>query len=77
MNDIMAQAGELRRTGQAEEARKLLLKALEQQQNDAELWYQTAWTHDSLGLEREAVPYYEKAWVWHYPQNQGKEPSWD
>ncbi|KEO77414.1 MULTISPECIES: tetratricopeptide repeat protein [Paenibacillus] len=61
MNDIMAQAGELRRTGQAEEARKLLLKALEQQQNDAELWYQTAWTHDSLGLEREAVPYYEKS----------------
>ncbi|MBP1308546.1 MULTISPECIES: tetratricopeptide repeat protein [Paenibacillus] len=46
MNDIMAQAGELRRTGQAEEARKLLLKALEQQQNDAELWYQTAWTQE-------------------------------
>ncbi|PPQ50043.1 hypothetical protein C5G87_04100 [Paenibacillus peoriae] len=60
MNDIMAQADELRRIGQAEKARKLLLKALEQQQNDAELWYQTAWTHDSLGLEREAVAYYEK-----------------
>ncbi|MDQ0048242.1 tetratricopeptide (TPR) repeat protein [Paenibacillus polymyxa] len=61
MKDIMVQAGELRQTGQAVEARKLLLKALEQQQNDAELWYQTAWTHDSLGLEREAVSFYEKS----------------
>ncbi|WP_025685576.1 tetratricopeptide repeat protein [Paenibacillus maysiensis] len=61
MNDIIAKASELRRTGQAEEARKLLLKALEQEQNDAELWYQTAWTHDTLGLEREAVPFYEKS----------------
>ncbi|URJ62326.1 tetratricopeptide repeat protein [Paenibacillus polymyxa] len=61
MNDIIVQASELRRTGQAEEARELLLKALEQQQHDAELWYQTAWTHDSLGLEREAVPFYEKS----------------
>ncbi|MGW9529069.1 tetratricopeptide repeat protein [Paenibacillus terrae] len=39
MNDIIAKASELRRTGQEEEARKLLLKALEQEQNDAELWY--------------------------------------
>ncbi|WP_311082876.1 tetratricopeptide repeat protein [Paenibacillus polymyxa] len=61
MNDIIVQASELRRTGQAEEARELLLKALEQQPHDAELWYQTAWTHDSLGLEREAVPFYEKS----------------
>ncbi|KAF6637758.1 tetratricopeptide repeat protein [Paenibacillus sp. LX16] len=61
MNDIIVQASELRRTGQAEEARELLLKALEQQQHDGELWYQTAWTHDSLGLEREAVPFYEKS----------------
>lgn len=37
MKDIITKASELRRTGQAEEARKLLLKALEQEQNDAEL----------------------------------------
>lgn len=27
----------------------------------AEAFYQCAWSHDSLGLEKEAVPYYEKA----------------
>lgn len=27
----------------------------------AELLYQTAWTHDVLGLEAEAVPYYEQS----------------
>nr|WP_025717408.1 tetratricopeptide repeat protein [Paenibacillus sp. 1-18] len=58
---IIAKASELKRTGQAEEARELLLKALEQEPNAAELWYQTAWTHDALGLEREAVSFYEKS----------------
>lgn len=28
---------------------------------DAEIAYQTAWAHDVLGLEAEAVPYYERA----------------
>ncbi|WP_068496200.1 tetratricopeptide repeat protein [Paenibacillus kribbensis] len=61
MDRIIAKVSELRRTGLAEQARELLLKALEQEPNDAELWYQTAWTHDTLGLEREAVSFYEKS----------------
>ncbi|QDY82341.1 tetratricopeptide repeat protein [Paenibacillus polymyxa] len=61
MDHLIAKANELRRTGQAKEARKLLLEALKQEPKDAELWYQTAWTHDVLGLEKEAVPFYEKS----------------
>ncbi len=61
MDHMIEKASQLRHTGQAKEARKLLLEALEQEPKDAELWYQTAWTHDSLGLEREAVPFYEKS----------------
>ncbi|MDP1510846.1 tetratricopeptide repeat protein [Paenibacillus sp. CMAA1739] len=61
MDHLIAKASELRRTGQAKEARKLLLEALKQEPKDAELWYQTAWTHDVLGLEKDAVPFYEKS----------------
>ncbi|KZE76793.1 hypothetical protein A9P44_07085 [Paenibacillus polymyxa] len=61
MDHMIAKASELRRTGQAKEARKLLLEALKQEPKDAELWYQTAWTHDVLGLEKDAVPFYEKS----------------
>ncbi|WP_231573480.1 tetratricopeptide repeat protein [Paenibacillus sp. FSL H7-0737] len=39
----------------------MLLELYEQNGNDAELLYQLAWTHDVLGLEREAIPYYEKS----------------
>ncbi|WP_339804255.1 tetratricopeptide repeat protein [Paenibacillus sp. FSL R5-0744] len=39
----------------------MLLELYEQNSNDAELLYQLAWTHDVLGLEREAIPYYEKS----------------
>ncbi|MGZ0040920.1 tetratricopeptide repeat protein [Paenibacillus ottowii] len=61
MDHLIAKASELRRTGQAKEARKLLLEALKQEPKDAELWYQTACTHDVLGLEKDAVPFYEKS----------------
>ncbi|MHA6529782.1 tetratricopeptide repeat protein [Paenibacillus sp. BAC0078] len=51
----------LRSAGQAEEARSLLLRLLAEDEGNAELHYQLAWTHDVLGLEREAVPYYERS----------------
>jgi tetratricopeptide (TPR) repeat protein len=51
----------LRNEGKAEEARVMLLELYEQNSNDAELLYQLAWTHDVLGLEREAVPFYVKS----------------
>jgi tetratricopeptide (TPR) repeat protein len=51
----------LRTSGQAEEARVLLLELLSADDSNAELHYQLAWTHDVLGLEREAVSYYERS----------------
>ncbi len=39
----------------------MLVALAERHPQDAEIAYQTAWVHDSLGLEAEAVPYYERA----------------
>lgn len=52
---------ELRLSGQAEKAREILLKLVEAYPDDAEVNYQTAWVHDILGCEREAVPFYVQA----------------
>lgn len=60
MNDLQ-QAIWLRQEGKAQEAIELLHQITEQEPQHGEGWYQLAWAHDSLGLEREAVPYYEKA----------------
>ncbi len=57
----LAEAVRLREQGNAEEARARLLTLTEQWPDDAEIAYQTAWAHDVLGLEAEAVPYYERA----------------
>lgn len=61
LENQLVEAVALRNEGKAEEARVMLLELYEQNSNDAELLYQLAWTHDVLGLEREAVPYYEKS----------------
>lgn len=61
MENQLVEAVALRNEGKAKEARVMLLELYEQNSNDAELLYQLAWTHDVLGLEREAVPYYEKS----------------
>ncbi|KAI7246725.1 hypothetical protein KC345_g12035 [Hortaea werneckii] len=53
----------LRASGQAEEAREILLQLLPGDRRNAVLHYQLAWTHDVLGLEREAVTYYEQSLV--------------
>ncbi|MEK3876718.1 tetratricopeptide repeat protein [Paenibacillus sp. FSL M7-0420] len=55
------EAVQLRSSGQAEEARNMLLQLLSEGDSTAELHYQLAWTHDVLGLEREAVAYYEQS----------------
>jgi tetratricopeptide (TPR) repeat protein len=57
----MQDAVALRSAGRAEEARALLLDMLAEEGASAELLYQLAWTHDVLGLERAAVPYYEQS----------------
>jgi tetratricopeptide (TPR) repeat protein len=58
---LLAEAVRQRQQGQAEEARALLLELSQRYPGDAEVAYQTAWAHDTLGLEAEAVPFYERS----------------
>ncbi|KUF15269.1 tetratricopeptide repeat protein [Streptomyces silvensis] len=58
---ILAEAVRLRENGNREEARGLLVPLSERFPDDAEVAYQTAWVHDTLGLEAEALPYYLRA----------------
>ncbi|PTM56500.1 tetratricopeptide repeat protein [Desmospora activa] len=46
---------------QLEKAQKRLLQLVKDHPDDPEVLIHTAWVHDSMGLEREAVPYYVKA----------------
>ncbi|WP_412074914.1 tetratricopeptide repeat protein [Streptomyces xanthophaeus] len=58
-DDLLAEAIRLREQGQHERARQQLLSLAAAYPADAEVAYQTAWVHDVLGLEAEAVPFYE------------------
>lgn len=51
----------MREEGRHEEARQALVELAGRFPDDAEVAYQAAWAHDVLGLEAEAVPYYERA----------------
>ncbi|MFF8563486.1 tetratricopeptide repeat protein [Streptomyces albidoflavus] len=59
--DRLGAAVRLREEGRAEEARALLVRLGAEHPEDAEVAYQTAWAHDVLGLEAEAVPHYRRA----------------
>jgi predicted Zn-dependent protease len=58
-DELLVEAIRLRRQGKLAEARRLLLDLTAEHPGDAEVAYQTAWVHDVLGLEAEAVPFYE------------------
>ncbi|WP_024756801.1 tetratricopeptide repeat protein [Streptomyces exfoliatus] len=58
---LLAEAVALREGGRKEEAREALVALAARHPDDAEIAYQTAWAHDVLGLEAEAMPYYERA----------------
>lgn len=58
--DVLTQAVRLREQG-TEQARIHLVTLSEQHPQHAGVAYQTAWTHDSFGLEAEAVPFYRRA----------------
>ncbi|MEV4944846.1 tetratricopeptide repeat protein [Streptomyces sp. NPDC053755] len=58
---LLAEAVGLRERGEREEARSRLLALAARHPEDPEVAYQTAWAHDVLGLEAEAVPFYERA----------------
>ncbi len=64
---------ELREAGKAEEAKTILIKLVSDNPTDAQINYQCAWCHDVLGLENEAIPYYEKAIALGLPHEDSKE----
>lgn len=60
----LAEAVALRASGdeaRQQRARELLIELSTALPDDAEVAYQSAWVHDVLGLETEAVPFYERA----------------
>lgn len=60
-NAQLTEAVRLREQGDTAEARRRLLALGELWPRDAQIAYQSAWAHDVLGLEAEAVPFYERA----------------
>ena len=61
MKKEMETAIDLRNEGKHKESNDLLLKLIEEYPDDAFINYQCAWSFDVLGLEVEAVPFYEAA----------------
>ncbi|WP_431771460.1 tetratricopeptide repeat protein [Streptomyces cucumeris] len=59
-DELLAEAVGLRTRGEHERARRELVALAAAYPDDVEIAYQTAWVHDLLGLEAEAVPYYER-----------------
>lgn len=51
----------LREEGKLEESKDLMLEIVGDNPDDPVANYQCAWSHDRLGLETEAVPYYVRA----------------
>ena len=60
LQEKLASAIYLRESEHHEEARQLLLQLHREFPEDSQVNYQCAWIHDLLGLEREAIPFYEK-----------------
>jgi len=61
VSDTLERAIRLREAGELEGARAVLLKQQEKNPEDPTVNYQCAWVHDRMGLEREAIPLYERA----------------
>lgn len=61
LKDRLATAIAMRESGEAAEAKDLLLELQHENPDDARVNLQCAWAHDRLGLEREAVAFYEAA----------------
>lgn len=59
--DVLSEATLLQERGRFEEARDSLLALAGRFPDDAEVAYRTAAVHDRLGLEREAVAFYERS----------------
>lgn len=57
----LTEAISVRESGRLEDARTLLMELYRERPDDAQVNLHCAWIHDELGLEREAVPFYERA----------------
>ena len=60
MDSKLIHAIEFREKGKYEESKEILLDLVESS-TDPEVYFQCAWTHDTLGLESDAIVFYEKA----------------
>ncbi|MED1115629.1 tetratricopeptide repeat protein [Bacillus paramycoides] len=60
MEQLLKQAIKLKNEKKYAQSREILI-GLTNFTRDAEVLYQCAWIHDVMGLETEAVPYYEQA----------------
>ncbi|ENQ3080128.1 tetratricopeptide repeat protein [Bacillus cereus] len=60
MENLLKKAIQLRNEKKFAQSREILLSLTNFTQNP-EILYQCAYTHDAMGMETEAVPYYEKA----------------
>lgn len=69
MRSELKTAIRLREEGNLAEANAMLADLVAAYPNDAYINYQYAWSCDVLGLEKEAVPYYEKAIELELPQH--------
>jgi tetratricopeptide (TPR) repeat protein len=61
LSEQIAEVARLRDAGLFEASRALSLALLVEHPDDTMLNCQAAWTHDRMGLEQEAVPFYERA----------------
>ncbi|WP_404451386.1 tetratricopeptide repeat protein [Virgibacillus necropolis] len=61
MNSQLEYALKLRDDGEEEQSRQLFIELVRKDHNNAELNFHCAQTHDGMGLEEEAVEYYERA----------------
>jgi RimJ/RimL family protein N-acetyltransferase len=52
---------QLREEGDIQASIELFKLLIEEEPRNGSIHYQCAWSHDALGKEREAIPYYEKA----------------
>ncbi len=57
----LERAIELRKEGKLKESNKILIHLVNEYPNDSIINYQCAWSFDALGLEKNAIQYYEKA----------------
>lgn len=57
----LGKAISLREAGDLEAAKILLFELADREPLNPSVWYQLAWVHDVMELEREAVPFYQKA----------------